>query len=475
MAEAASGRATTLERMTLDLADARARRANGIPQQSASENGHWAKRVLVSPWTWVTLGLTLTYAACLWWMYATAIRDTVLDDGVIPGLNPSAIRRSAQLALPTLLVWIAVFLLLDRFRPMRTLLWWLALGWGAAVATTASMVINTWAGERLAIVGPGDPASGARTAVFIAPFVEEATKATVLFGIAIVLRYRLVTRVQAAALAGLSAAGFAFTENILYYSRAIVYSSTTIEAGDPQAALNQIVLLRGVKTAFGHPLFTICTAIGLIVALRARSKVVRIIAPVVGFLVAAFAHMVFNFFASVGLDADVMAVVGWILALSLTAHLIRQLLAEGRRHHDRLGDYVMRGWLPAESVVAFGRQRTRWASLRNAVSYGWGPLTATFRLQRTMSELVHLRDGQVRGLIDEAGDSRARELLATAHDLWPVAIVDPKKQRFQFPKIPHPFARLRRGRPEAPSPMAPVPLGSPVYSPVDPRWGPPKG
>ncbi|MFT3877541.1 MAG: PrsW family glutamic-type intramembrane protease [Propioniciclava sp.] len=461
--------------MTLDLAERRARRANGLPGPSASENQHWALRVLTSPWTWVTLGLTAIYAGCLWWMYSTSIRATVLEEGVIPGLNPSAIRRAAQLAWPTLLAWVVVFVCLDRFRPMRTLLWWLAVGWGGAVATALSMMINTWAGQHLSIVGEGDPASGARTAVFIAPFVEEATKATVLFGIAIVLRYRLVSRIQAAALAGLSAAGFAFTENILYYSRVIVYSSTTIEAGDPQAALNEIVLLRGLKTAFGHPLFTILTAIGLIIALRARSKVVRIIAPLAGYLLAALAHMVFNFFASVGMDANVMAVIGWIIALSLAFHLIRQVLAEGRRHRDRLGDYVMMGWLPPEAVVAFSRQRTRWASLRNAVSYGWRPLMATFRLQRAMSELAQLRDAQVRGAIDEAGDGRARELLATAHALWPVAITDPKAQRFQFPKIPNPLRRLRRRRQMTPAPTASMPLGSPVYSPVDPRWGPPKG
>ena len=40
-----------------------------------------------------------------------------------------AIRRSAQLALPTLLAWIVVFLAVDRFRPMRPILWWLALGY----------------------------------------------------------------------------------------------------------------------------------------------------------------------------------------------------------------------------------------------------------------------------------------------------------------------------------------------------------
>ncbi|MDO5533355.1 MAG: PrsW family intramembrane metalloprotease, partial [Propionibacteriaceae bacterium] len=460
-------------------------RANGLPVEPTAAKQHWARRILTNPWMWILIGATLIYAGCLWWMYDTSVQETVVEGGVIPGLNASAIKRSANLALPTLAAWVVLFLALDRFRPARPILWWLALGWGASVSTAASMVINTWAGQEMAIVGPGDPATGARTAVFVAPFVEEATKATILFLIAMALRYRLVTRIQGVALAGLSGAGFAFTENILYYSRAIVYASATIEAGDPEAALAEIVLLRGLKTAFGHPLFTVLAGIALVVALRSSSKVVRILAPLAGYLVASLAHMVFNFLASTGMDPTWMAIIGWLITFSVAIHLIRQVLAEGRRHAHRLNDYVLMGWLPSEAVVAFSRQRTRWRSLLNAASRGWRPLLATSRLQRTMSELVHLRDQQLHGLVDAAGDGRARELLDRARSLWPLAVTDPTVQRFQFPRLPNPMRWLRERRAwrdprwappgQVPTATGAGPLGSPEYSPVDPRWAPPKG
>lgn len=468
----------------------RERRANGVPVEVDRAGEHWARRLVASPWLWVALVATLVYAGALWWMYAYTTQDVPVQGGHIPGLNFSAIRRSAGLALPTLAVWVVAFLALDRFRPMRPVLWYVALGWGACVSTAASMAVNTWAAQEMAIVGDGDPTQGARAAVFVAPFVEEATKATVLFGVAVALRYRLVSRLQAVALAGLSAAGFAFTENILYYSRVIVYASTEIGAGDPEEALAEIVLLRGVKTAFGHPLFTALTAMGVIVAVRTRSKVVRVLAPLVGFLAAALAHMVFNFFASVGMDATMMAITGWIMAAGVIFTLVRQALTEGRRHHDRLTDYVVMGWLPASDVVAFSRQRTRWAALFIAVTWGWRVLRATNRMQRTMTELVYLRDAQLRGIVDAAAHARERELITRAHELRSVAITDPRTQKVQLPKLPD-LRRVLRRRPadSAVQPWGPPggtpanvpattgsgPIGSPEYSPVDPRWGPPKG
>lgn len=469
----------------------RARRANGIPLPRDAAPAHWARRLLRNPWLWVTIGAALIFFGCLWWMYATITRDVPVEGGTMPGINASAIRRAASLAWPTLAAWVVAFVLIDRYRPMRPILWFLALGWGASVSTAASMAINTWAAQRLAIMGDGDPAAGARAAVFVAPFVEEATKATILFLVAMALRYHLVSRLQAVALAGLSGAGFAFTENILYYSRVIVFASSNINAGDPEQALNEIVLLRGLKTAFGHPLFTVLSAIGLIIALRSRSKVVRVIAPVIGYLAAAFAHMVFNFFASVGMDSNMMAITGWIIVLGLVVHLVRQVFTEGRRHRERLGDYVLAGWLPMSVLHAFSRQRTRLACLLISVTHGWRVFAATVRLQRTMTELVYLRDAQLRGVVDAAGDDRARELIAAASAWQPVAITDPDTQKVRWPKIPDSWRRvLRRRRPAPPQqtwgppsgPPAHLPVaggqgavGSPQYSPVNPGWGPPKG
>lgn len=459
--------------MSTDMIADRARRANGLPPRPRDDGAHWATRVLRSPWTWLLLVATCTYAASLLWMYATTTAPTLTDSGTVPGLNWAAIRRSAGLAFPTLAAWIVVFLWVDRFRPARLALWYLALGWGASIATAASMVVNTWAGQHLAIAGDGDPASGARTAVFVAPFVEEATKATVLFWIAIALRHRVASRLQAVTLAGLSAAAFAFTENILYYSRAIVYASRTIETGDPEQALAQIVLLRGVFTAFGHPLFTAFTAFGVIVALRSRSKVVRVIAPLCGYLVASLAHMVFNFLATAGVNSAFLAMAGWLATLGVAIWLIRSIVGEGRRHRDRLTDYVRMGWLPEADVRTFSRQLSRWWAVLTSLTHGGRVFVATVAMQRTLTELVYLRDSQIRGLVDAAGHARERELLERAHALRAVAIVDTRTQKMNLPHLP-PSWRWRR-RPKAAAPAASVTAAGPQYSPVDPRWGPPKG
>lgn len=472
--------------MSTEVIAARARRANGIPPEVSGKR-FGVRRILTSPWTWTVLVATIVYAACLWWMYSTISADVEVPGGVQPGINVAAIKQSAQLAVPTLAVWVVLFVWLDRYRPGRILLWYLALGWGATVSTALSMEVNTWAAEHLAIAGNGDPATGARAAVFVAPVVEEATKATVLFAVAILLRYRLVTKLQAVTLAGLSAAGFAFTENILYYSRVVVYASSTIAAGDPHEALMSIVFLRGVLTAFGHPLFTTMTALGLIVGLRARSKVVRILAPVAGYLVAVLGHMAFNLLASLGTNEIIMAISGWLIVLTLVIHLIRSLLGEGRRHRNRLGDYIRAGWLADTDEAAFSRQRTRWRSVLVSVSHGWRSFISTIRLQRSMSELVYLRDAQTRGLIDAAGRPRERELIDAAAALRPRAITDPKTQKFRWPRIPQQWRRRRKPAVDprwaapgaspawAPTTSASAPIQSPQQSPVDPRWAPPKG
>ncbi len=463
-----------------------ARRRNDLPGPEDRTNP-LPQRVLRSWWTWAVVALTLLYLAALASQYAMITADTPVQGGVIPGLNASAIRRAAGLAWPTLAFWTVVFLLADRYRPQRFAIWYLTLGWGAAVATFISIHANTWAAQQLAITGNGDPATQARAAIFVAPFVEEAAKATVLFLIAMIARYRLTSQVSVIVLAGLSGAGFAFTENIIYYARAIVYSSENIGVGDADQAVNQIVWLRGVWTAFGHPLFTIMLGIGLAVALRTRSKVVRVLAPLVGYGAASLLHMVFNSQASLNSGSGQLFMY-WLVAvplvLSVAFYVVRQVLKQGRVLATRLGEYTQLGWLPETDPVVFARQRSRWWAILVAATRGWRVLSATVRLQRLLTELAYLRDGQVRGILDEAGTARARYLVEQAKALRGVAIDDPRGLKLSLP-------RLRRARPLAysppaypgpsgiggnwPAPAGQAPLGSPGYSAVDPKWGPPTG
>jgi len=288
-------------------------------------------------------------------------------------------------------------------------------------------------------------------------------------------------------LAGLSAAGFAFTENIIYYARAIVYSSENIGVGDADAAVNQIVWLRGFWTCFGHPLFTMMTGIGVAVALRTRSKVVRVLAPVIGYGAAALLHMIFNSQASLNDQNGQMFVYAFValpMVLSAVIYVVRQVFKQGRVLALRLDDYVRLGWLPASDPMVFAKLRTRLWALLVAITRGWRTFTATLHLQRTLTELAYLRDGQIRGVYDEAGNVRARELVETAQSLRGIAIADPRGLRLNLPRIRRPRA-VGYVPPAYPGPSGiggnwparpgAAPLGSPGYSAVDPKWGPPPG
>ena len=472
--------------MSTDTIDRHSRMLNGIPSQP-DVSAPLPKRILTNPWTWIGVVFTLIYAACLWSQYALMTADIPVRDGVVQGINFSAIRDSFWYAMPTLLSWIVVFVLADRFRPQRLLLWWLALGWGACVATFLSLHINTWASEQLSIVGDGDPTTGARAAIYIAPFVEEAAKATVLFGIAMLVRYQLVTKLSGVTLAGLSAAGFAFTENIIYYARAIMYSSSRIDTGDVDSAVREIVWLRGFWTAFGHPLFTMMTGLGLIVALRTHSKVVRVLAPLIGFLLAALLHMIFNSqatFASGPMRYLIYFGVALPMVASAVIYVVRQLFKESRKIRARLTDYVRMGWLnPVDPEVASRVRRRAWALLV-AGTRGWGVLRATLSLQRTLTELAYLRDAEVKGVIDTAGQQRATELLFQSRSLRGLAIDDPSGQRLSLPRFRKPklvdFPPPNYPGPAGlggnwPATPGSAPLGSQSYSRVDPKWGPPTG
>ncbi|HPZ49470.1 MAG TPA: PrsW family intramembrane metalloprotease [Propionibacteriaceae bacterium] len=472
----------------------RFRRLSGV-EAGLSTSMPLADRLLRSRWLWSSLVLVVGYIACLVSMYLTFSPDKKVQGGTIPGLNWDALTQSASYAWPTLAVWSVIFLLADRFHPQRLLVWFLTLGWGASVATFLSLHVNSWAAEKLAIADDGQGTSGAKAAIYIAPFVEEAAKATVLFLLAFVARQRLTSKLSMLSLAGLSAIGFAFTENIIYYARAIVYGSTQANTGDVEKAVQSLVFLRGVMTSFGHPLFTAMTGLGLAVGLRSRSKVVRVVAPLAGFLVAALLHMVFNTAASIVPEQSQLLMYFTMavpMVLSLVGFAVMQVFRERKLIGERLTDYVRMGWLPAEYPRQFSRlwQRARMLVL----SPWWGSPIATYRLVRTVTELAYLRDSIVRGVVDQAGLWRERELFFRIRELRAQGALDnttglrPYLRRPRAVAVPNypppafPGPAGIGGSWPAPQPHAMVgsgpgatPLGSAgtQYSAVDPRWGPP--
>lgn len=401
------------------------RARNGLARHRDPSLGWWQRNVLRNPYFWITLVMTLAYAAALASVYWT------IGDGIIKEV--AAVTEEAYGA-PTILTWgqvneayllvtgkaaitlgvyLVLFLLIDRLRPTTWSMKWLALGWGAAIAVFVSLHVNTWAGELMRATGPVDPSTGARSAIFSAPFVEEAAKATVLFGLAILMRRRIVGVHQMFTLAGLSAAGFAFTENIVYYLRIYMYS-VTIYQTDAEAELAGIVAMRGFQTAFGHPLFTSLIAFGLIVALTNRSKLVRVLAPVAGYLAAAFGHMLFNGMASVSNNVMILIIGGWLGVLVVVVYLIFRYVHQTRNIRARLTELVQLGWLKESDPQQFSRIFGRWRMVVSAFLRGPRVFMATLRLQRILTELAYVRDAELRGTVDAMAIERERDLVLAA-------------------------------------------------------------
>ena len=476
----------------------RALARNGIPGD-VDQDQPLPKRLLRSRLFWVSIVALLGYVVCAVLLYLQVVPDQEVPGGVIPGLGTEALPIAAKYAAITAIPLSLLFLWADRFRPQRIWVWLMTLGWGACVATFISAQVNTWAAAQLSIAGDGDPATGPRAAIFVAPFVEEAAKGTVLFWLAILMRYQWVSRLSGIVLAGLSGVAFAFAENILYYGRAYRYAARTFGQQPPLEALQQLFWLRGVLTFFGHPLFTAMLGIGLAVALRSKSKTVRVVAPLAGYLAAAFLHMAFNATASLVSGPGLLYMylgVALPLVVGVIIFVVRQLFREGRLIRDRLVDYVRVGWLPEGDPAALSRMRTRTKAVWHAVFLGPQPLLATLRMQRAVTELAYLRDAMVRGLVDQAGVRREKVLLAQIRSLRSLAVTRPEG-RAAYPSL------RRRRAPEAlagyapasypgpagiggnyPAPVAvapgvpaaaAVPLGQTAtqYSEVDPTWKPP--
>lgn len=325
-------------------------------------------------------------------------------------------------ALYTLAAWSAVVILLDRLRPTTWSMKLLAFGWGASVAIFISASLNTWAGDLMRIKGTVDPSSGVRSAIYSAPFVEEMAKATVLFWLVILLRRRIVAVHQAFTLAAFSALGFAASENVVYYLRQFMYA-TAIYQVDAKEELHNIVLLRGVLTSFGHPLFTTMTALGLIVAITNRSKLVRALAPLAGYLAACFGHMLFNGTATVINSTLVLAVGGWIGITIVLVILIIGYVKQIRNIRARLEEYVQVGWLQPEDPANFTKFFGRWRMIWAAALRGPRVLRHSLRLQRYMTELASLRQAEISGTMDAMAIERERLLVLAIEEsrVWGIS------------------------------------------------------
>ncbi|MFG2063279.1 PrsW family intramembrane metalloprotease [Micromonospora sp. NPDC048871] len=393
---------------------------------------------------------------------------------------------AAILPVPVL---VACFLWLDRYEPEPLKYLIFCFGWGAFVSTAASLLVNETAAGWFE--DQGLPV--ALTAVLVAPFIEELTKAIAPILLLVFRRREWSGITDGLVYCGLSALGFAMVENILYLG-GHGYASGAEQYG-PATGAQQVIaifILRILLFGFAHPLFTAMTGIGLGIAARTADRRVRVLAPIAGLLLAMMLHGAWNLIPTLtqATGQVLISLFGFVgvmmpIFFGMVGLAVWLRAWEGRLTERILPDYVRAGWLTPPEVAALsslGRRHAARAWARRVA--GDAGLRAMRGYQFAATRLALLRDGALRGLDRKPADRERtareeRELLdsISAYRSFfvgrdpqaPVGVWDGHRYHLRFPD------GSQRVVPAPEDPVVPIPvvLAAPPPPPPYPHHPPP--
>ena len=217
--------------------------------------------------------------------------------------------------------------------------------WGAIGSVTFTMLFTLLVWEPLA------PSSQFTGATIQAPVVEEFAKGIFILVVALFFKKYMNSPVDGVVYILLVAAGFAFTENILYFTQSLAAGGTE--------ALSQTFVLRGVLSPFAHSMFSLPMGILLGLAVRKHYNAGKILLMfLAGYLPAMLLHGLWNgssfFIEDMNLWFLFYGIVQlplFIGAVYVVAWLRQQ---EALRTYKYLTAYGHKGWFTAEEIQTFG-------------------------------------------------------------------------------------------------------------------------
>ncbi|MGW7574230.1 PrsW family intramembrane metalloprotease [Streptomyces sp. NPDC054765] len=275
---------------------------------------------------------------------------------------------------------VAAFCWLDRIapEPWRNLVF--AFAWGACAAALVALLANGFATDWLAanIASASPSEAEAWGATVIAPVVEEVVKAA-----AVLLLYRFRRSdfdgiTDGIVIAGITATGFAFTENVLYLGAAFGEDQSMGHSGLDSLTAGTF-FLRIIVSPFAHPLFTILTglAFGIAATRYPRRRAARIALALLGLLTSVLLHAIWNGASSLG-DPGFLIVYGLFMVpvlLALTWLAIWARNQELLSLRGYLAPYITAGWLTPTEPAALSSLKTR-ALARDIAHDTQGPAAA---------------------------------------------------------------------------------------------------
>jgi RsiW-degrading membrane proteinase PrsW (M82 family) len=285
--------------------------------------------------------------------------------------------------------------LVDRWEPEPRGLAVAAVAWGAVGAVALALLADLLLAPVVGVLGPST--ADALSSVVQAPIVEEVAKAIGVLLIFVVGRRAFDGPVDGVVYGALVGAGFAFTENILYFATSL------IEGGVGEVTFT--FLLRGILSPFAHVMFTAVTGYALGRAARRGAAAGEAFGSLaVGTLGAIALHALWNGSA---VFADFFALYVTLqvpLFLGFVAGVILLRREESRLTRARLADYAAAGWFSATEIDLLATPTGR----RRAVAWARSlPGDRTSLMKRFIADATSLAAARQRALTGR--DPRAVE------------------------------------------------------------------
>ncbi len=183
---------------------------------------------------------------------------------------------------------VVLIALIDRYErePWHLLL--CAFLWGAIAASTPALFIETNVNQVIAALLPHSGADIVRSLLtgLNAGIIEEAAKGAGLLVLLLIMRERFENITDGILYGAIIGAGFAMTENIVYFVNA-----------ESRQTLVFLIIGRVILGWLGHSTFTACFGAGLGYMRERRAGFRPWLPPLLGFLAAVLLHTLFDFIA----------------------------------------------------------------------------------------------------------------------------------------------------------------------------------
>ncbi|QNP75895.1 PrsW family intramembrane metalloprotease [Streptomyces roseirectus] len=314
------------------------------------------------------------------------VREQTGTQGLLVGLG---------LAVFPVPILVTAFRWLDRTDPAPWRNMVFAFAWGACAATLIAILANTFTTQWIANTTADPDGADTLGATLIAPVVEETAKAAAVLLVFLFRRRQFTGLVDGVVIAGTTAAGFAFTENILYLGSAFGTDQLSGDGGVASVTAATF-FVRVIMSPFAHPLFTVFTGIGfgLSALTPERRRARRVLLPLTGLVLAMGMHSLWNGSAHFGpLGFFVVYGVFMVPVFGLLTWLVLWTRRRGLRQlREELPVYVAAGWLSPAEPFALSSMRARRVAREYATHYLGKPAAKTLaEYTSTATALAQLR------------------------------------------------------------------------------------